>query len=156
MSSITWTVAELQSKSRRLVGDCWRLVEAQHHVSTTKITDNNHEQSVVENIVEETKPRIPEECAHLDVLLRTPFRYGAGYPRRDSRFRRIASARGVYYAAAKIETAVAEMAFYRLLFFAESPKTPWPANPCEYTSFSVQYAGKGVDLTLSPFSKNRA
>ena len=47
---------------------------------------------------------------------------------------------GVFYASETPQTAVAEMAFYRLLFFAESPDTPWPANPAEYTAFSTEYA----------------
>ena len=36
-----------------------------------------------------------------------------------SRFRRAGRTAGVFYAAESPETAVAEMAFYRLLFFAE-------------------------------------
>lgn len=30
------------------------------------------------------------------------------------------------------------MAFYRLLFFSQSPSTPWPANALTFTSFSVE------------------
>ena len=33
-----------------------------------------------------------------------------------------------------------ETAFHRLLFFAESPDTPWPENPGEYTAFKAEYA----------------
>ena len=40
------------------------------------------------------------------------------------------------------------MAFYRLLFFAESPLTPWPANPSEYTGFSAAVrTACALDLT---------
>jgi hypothetical protein len=53
------------------------------------------------------------------------------------------------------KTAVAEMAFWRLLFYAESPETPWPANPGEYTAFSVRFsAGKGLDLTRPPLNRD--
>ena len=48
------------------------------------------------------------------------------------------------------------MAFYRLLFFAESPATPRPTNPAEFTAFSVAYAGSGIDLMRPPFSRDRA
>jgi hypothetical protein len=58
----------------------------------------------------------------------------------------------VFYASVHPTTAVAEVAFYRLLFFAESPETPWPANAAEYTAFSVEYAtGRAIDLTAAPF-----
>jgi hypothetical protein len=44
----------------------------------------------------------------------------------------------VFYCCESPLTAMAEMAFLRLLFFAESPGTPFPSNPAEYTVFSVQ------------------
>jgi hypothetical protein len=45
---------------------------------------------------------------------------------------------GVFYAAEEASAAVAETAFHRLLFFAESPATPWPQNASQFTAFSVQ------------------
>lgn len=115
-------------------GEIWRLVEAQHRVSTMKLVDNPREQETLEEILDATKPPVPDECSHLHWLLFTPFRYDA---RTDSRFRREGRTPAIFYAAEHIETAVAEMAFWRLLFFIESPGTPWPANPLEMTAFSV-------------------
>jgi RES domain len=156
MSSNTWTLEELSSDFRPLAGRCWRAVEAQHYVSTLKLTDTQEEQSRLEELIEATKPRIPEECRHLPYLLSTPFRYGAPYPR-GSRFRRIGLSPGVFYAAELPRTAIAELTFYRLLFFAESPGTPWPANPGEYTTFAADFATEhGIDLTRSPFDEQRA
>jgi hypothetical protein len=64
---------------------------------------------------------------------------------------------GIFYAAAVVEAAIAETAFYRLLFFAESPATPWPAGAAEHTAFSVRYgSGKAIDLTRLPFARQRA
>jgi hypothetical protein len=61
---------------------------------------------------------------------------------------------GVFYASLQTTTAVAEMAFWRLLFYAESPETPWPANPGEYTAFSVRFSSaKGLDLTRPPLDR---
>jgi hypothetical protein len=58
----------------------------------------------------------------------------------------------VFYASEQPRTAAVEMAFYRLLFFAESPRTPWPANPGEYTAFAAEYAaGRAIDLRAPPF-----
>jgi RES domain len=147
MSSSTSTPAELSSDARSLAGICWRLVEAQHHVSTLKLVDSVDEQELLEDLIEVTKPPVPPECRDLHYLLSTPFRYGAVYTT-GSRFRRAGLTDGVFYASEKPETAVAEMAFHRLLFFAESPNTPWPINPAEYTAFSTEYATeKSIDLT---------
>jgi hypothetical protein len=155
MSSSIWTPAAL-SDAHALAGICWRVVEAQHHVSTMKLVDTNDEQEVLEDLIEFTKPVVPRECSGLDYLLSTPFRYGAPYPT-GSRFRRPGMTDGVFYAAATPQTAVAEMAFYRLLFFAESPHTPWPANPAEYTAFSAKYATeKAIDLTVGKYAADMA
>ena len=156
MSSPIWTRVALSSEFRPFAGTCWRLVEAQHHVSTLKLTDSLAEQALLEELIEETKPAIPPECRHLDFLLATPFRYGALYPT-GSRFRRAGRTLGVYYAADLPATAVAEMAFYRLLFFAESPATPWPADASEYTAFAVAVAsGRVLDLTEQPLAQDEA
>jgi hypothetical protein len=156
MSSNTWTPDALSSNFRALGGRCWRAVEAQHYVSTLKLTDTQEEQSRLEELIEATKPRVPEECGHLPYLLSTPFRYGAPYPT-GSRFRRGGLTAGVFYAAEKPRTAIAELSFYRLLFFAESPDTPWPTNPGEYTAFAASFATeRGIDLSLGPFAEQNA
>lgn len=156
MSSSTWTPAALSSEARALAGSCWRLVEAQHHVSTMKITDTAQEQARLEAILESHKPIIPAECRGLHYLLFTPFRYGAPYPN-GTRFRRAGLTEGVFYAAESARTAATETAFYRLLFFADSPATPWPGNPGEYTAFRTPYAsGRAVDLTAPPLNAHEA
>lgn len=150
MSSPIWTRAALSSELRGYSSLCWRLVEAQHRYSTLKLTDSNAEQALLEELIEETKPGIPAECRHLHFLLATPFRYGTAYPR-GSRFRRAGRTPGVFYAAEQVTTAVAEMAFYRLLFFSESPETPWPVNAAEYTAFSCAIETAAcLDLTRPP------
>jgi hypothetical protein len=152
MSSPTWTPAALSSELRPYERRVWRLVEAQHHVSTLKLVDSLAEQSALENLIEKAKPLVPVECRGLHYLLSTPFRYDAPYPV-GSRFRRAGRTAGVFYAAESPETAVAEMAFYRLLFFAESPLTPWPVNPAEYTAFSVAVRTERLlDLTSAPLA----
>jgi hypothetical protein len=156
MSLPIWTPAALSSETIRLDGKCWRMVEAQHRVSTLKLVDSLDEQAVLEDLIDETKPAIPVECRHLNYLLATPFRYGSPYPY-GSRFRRAGRTRGVYYAAEHVTTAVAEMAFYRLLFFAESPETPWPGDAAEYTAFSASVrAERAIDLTLPPLDRDDA
>lgn len=156
MSSRTWTAAALSSEAVGLEGKVWRLVEAQHRVSTLKLVDTLDEQALLEDLIEETKPVIPQECRHLDYLLATPFRYGSIYPQ-GSRFRRAGRTLGVFYASEAVATAVAEMAFYRLLFFADSPETPWPRDAAEYTAFSAAIrTERAIDLTKPPLSKDSA
>jgi hypothetical protein len=147
MSSNTWTADALLSKATELSGHVWRLVEAQHYVSTLKLTDTLEDQAILENIIEETKPPIPRGCEGLHFLLMTPFRYSIANPW-GSRFRRPNSQGGVFYASEHAETAIAEAVFHRLMFFADSPETPWPQNASEYTAFSVElHSERAVDLT---------
>ncbi|NKB29243.1 MAG: RES domain-containing protein [Rhodobacteraceae bacterium] len=132
-------------------GQVWRLVEAQHVVSTTRLVDNLDEQRVLENILEQTKPPVPADCAHLDYLLAAPFRYGC-YPT-DSRFRRKGRTPGVYYASERPETAVAEVVWYRLRFYRESPDTPLPVTAADYTAIACRVAtDQAIDLTEPPLA----
>lgn len=155
MSSRTSTRAALWSERRRRAGVCWRVVEAQHRVSTLKLADTIAEQERLERLLDETKPPVPPDCRHLHYLLATPFRYGAPSPR-GSRFRRAGLTPGVFYGSQTPLTAMAETAFHRLLFFSESPATPWPADAGEYTAFSVAFASRAaLDLTRPPLASRR-
>lgn len=150
MSSTTWTAAAPRSEATPWSGTAWRLVEAQHLVSTAKLTDTFEEQEILEDILEETKPPLPPECRHLHDLLSTPFRY-ATYPT-GSRFRAAGRTPGVFYAAEHVETAVAEMAFYRMRFYQESPGLEAPGNAAVFTAFRVAVSAAAViDLTAPPF-----
>jgi hypothetical protein len=132
------------------------VVEAQHRVSTMKLVDTLAEQHLLESILDATKPPVPAECQRLHYLLSTPFRYGAPYPA-GSRFRRAGLTAGVFYASIAVTTAVAEMAFHRLLFFGDSPETPWPADAGDYTAFSIRFRTRsGLDLAHAPFTAERA
>src|SRR5262249_9650428 len=98
MSFSTWTRAALSSEAHSLTGTCWRLVEAQHRVSTLKLVDTVEEQALLEEQIQATKPPLPAGAERLHYLLATPFRYGAPYPV-GSRFRRAGFTDGVFYAA---------------------------------------------------------
>ena len=118
------------------------------------LVDTLDDQTLLEQLIEDSKPAVPAECRDLHYLLSTPFRYGAPYPA-GSRFRRAGLTPGVFYASSLISTAVAEMSYRRLLFFAESPATPWPANAVEHTAFAVRVSTRrGLDLTSPPFDRD--
>jgi hypothetical protein len=125
-------------------------------VSTTKLTSTLAEQARLEELLEAVKPPVPAACRHLHYLLATPFRYGAVYPS-GSRFRRAGRTDGVYYASEQVRTAIAELAFWRLLFFAESPETPWPDNAGLYTAFAADLVtASAIDLARPPLVRDAA
>ncbi|MBL8217340.1 MAG: hypothetical protein JNK87_41855, partial [Bryobacterales bacterium] len=65
----------LASAARTTRAKAWRAVEAQHIVSTLRLTGNDPaEQDRLERILEESKPPLPPAAAHLHYLLATPFR----------------------------------------------------------------------------------
>src|SRR5205823_13966305 len=103
-----------------------------------RLTDSLHEQALLEDILERSKPNLPADCVGLHYLLATPFRY-APYPQ-GSRFRRAGQREGAFYAAESVPTAIAETSFYRLLFFAEAPGAILPAPPVERTVVVVACA----------------
>lgn len=118
-----------------------------------KLVDDADEQRRLEELLDPSKPPVPAECRDLHYLLFTPFRYAA---HSDSRFRRSGRTPPVFYAAEHEATAIAEVAFWRLLFLAESPGTPWPSNPLELTSFSVGHETAAcLDLTAPPHAARR-
>src|SRR6185295_11370469 len=70
--------------------------------------------------------------------------------------RRAGMTAGVFYASRTSSTAIAEMTFHRLLFFADSPQTPWPMDAGDLTAFSVRFrTSAGLDLTAPPFETDR-
>ncbi|MES2145000.1 MAG: RES family NAD+ phosphorylase [Pseudomonadota bacterium] len=154
MSSAIWTPTALSSETRPHGGKAWRLVEAQHRVSTLRLVDSLTEQALLEAVLDETKPPMPAECAGLDYLFYTPFRYRP-YPS-GSRFRRAGATPGVWYGSERVETALAEMVFYRFLFFADSPDTPFPDQAAEFTGFSARIAAAALDLTTPPLNRDAA
>jgi RES domain-containing protein len=154
MSSSTWTRDGLLASTVAVETTAWRMVEAQHKVSTMKLVDTLDEQEALEQLLDGTKPLVPDVPKGMGYLLYTPFRYSAQNPF-ASRFRKSNAPDGVFYASASPETAVAEMAFYRRLFFAESPGTPYPKNPEELTAFAVQIRTKqALDLTRPTLNDN--
>lgn len=150
-----WTRDALRSSPASYAGDVWRMVETQYKAATLRLTDSLAEQALLERIIDATKPPMPPQCAGLDFLLATPFRY-APYPF-ASRFRRANQPSGVFYSSEAVEAAVAETAFLRLLFLAEAPATRFPSRPVEHTAFCVGCrTSRHIDLTKPPFDRDRA
>jgi hypothetical protein len=146
-----WTSTALASEHRSYSGEVWRVVEAQHLISTNRLTASAAEQALLEDLVEEVKPRLPASARHLDFLLAAPFRYGNKHA---SRFRKASERPGIFYSAESEATAIAEAAYWRLRFFSRSPGFEPPVTTSEHTSFrAVVATERAIDLTLAPFDR---
>ena len=150
MSSTTWTPAALSSEARDLTVKVWRMVAAQHLVSTSKIMDTRAEQELLEDILEERKPPIPQEAVDLHYLLFSPFRYETRHPS-GSRFRAVQDP-GVFYAAETIRTAAAEVGYWRWSFLQDTAGLE-RLQPCSFTAFRVPIKTSCLDLREPPFDR---
>jgi hypothetical protein len=147
-----FTPEQLARAARRINAKPWRVVEAQHRASTMRLVDTLDEQRVLEDLIEASKPPVPAEAAHLHYLLATPFRYPAPPPS-GSRFRGIGDP-GVWYGATYVQTALAEVAYWRLRFLADSPATP-DLPPVPHTAFRASVGGTAIVLSDSSFAGQR-
>jgi hypothetical protein len=129
----------------------WRAVEAQHLVATMRLADNAAEQDVLEQLLERSKPALPAEQRRLHYLVFTPFRYVASAP---SRFR-AASHAGVWYGAERVETSLAEVAYWRWRFLRDSEAFDDEALAVQFTVFQATVTGRHVDLTAAPWASRR-
>ena len=153
MSSITWTPTELASNRQSLDIISWRAVEAQHLVSTLALVDTLSEQAELEQLLEESKPPIPDGARHLHYLLATPFRYPP-LPR-GSRFRAEIDS-GVFYGADAIRSTCAEVGYWMWRFLIDSPALD-RLDPAARTVFSVQIRTRScINLLEPPFLAQRS
>lgn len=151
MSSAIWTRCAGDSERRPLRVTAWRVVEAQHEVSTRKLVDSADEQALLETLIERVKPPAVGS-ARQHYLLTTPFRHPP--LRHGSRFGTRAE-RSLWYGAQTLPTAFAEVAYYRLLFLEGTRAAITPLS-ASLTAFTVRArSGNGVDLVAPPFAAFR-
>jgi len=149
-----WTPTELASEARAYKGRVWRVVEAQHRISTNRLAETLDGQARLEALAEAAKPDLPPTARHLHYLLASPFRYGHSVA---SRFRRGDERPGIFYASEAEPTAIAETAYWRLRFYLRSPGFVPPSATSEHTSFTIEIAtSQAIDLTLVPFAVDEA
>ncbi len=153
MFSITWTPAAVASELGPWRGGLWRAVEAQHRVSTLRLVDTLREQAQLEQLLETSKPALPEAAASLHYLLATPFRYPSHHPG-GSRFR-AATDVGVFYGADERRTACAELGYWRWRFLRDSPALI-SLTSLPHTLFQSEVAAAIIDLTRAPLDRDAA
>ncbi|MDE2596531.1 MAG: RES family NAD+ phosphorylase [Sphingomonadales bacterium] len=149
-----WTPTALASERGSYRGEVWRVVEAQHRISTNRLADSLDDQARLEALAEAAKPDLPKAAHGLHYLLASPFRYGHGTA---SRFRRANERPGIFYASEAEGSALAETAYWRLRFYLRSPGFAPPSATTEHTSFTVEIsADRVIDLTRPPFDRDAA
>jgi len=152
MSQSIWTRCGGRANLRRLAGRAWRVVEAQHVLSTRKLVDSVEDQRILEDLLETVKPPLPDGCERLHWLLATPFRYrplrhGSRFARRDEP--------SLWYGSARLSTALAETAYYRLVFL-EGTDADLGAVTHDLSAFRAAWRSpRAVDLCRPPFDLHR-
>ena len=151
MSSAIWTQCAGDSERKPLRLAPWRVVEAQHEVSTRKLVDSAAEQALLETLIEGVKPPAVGN-ARQHYLLTTPFRHPP--LRHGSRFGTRVE-RGLWYGSETLPTAFVEVAYYRLLFLEGTRASLTPLS-ASLTAFRVRtHTANGVDLVAPPFATFR-
>ncbi|MEO7387644.1 MAG: RES family NAD+ phosphorylase [Gammaproteobacteria bacterium] len=151
MPAITWTPTALGSEAFAWQGSGWRAVEAQHQVASMSLAGGRlRDQALLEAILDEVKPPLPDELAGLHWLLATPFRYRPLVT--GSRFRRPDDP-GVFYGAEDRQTACAEAGYWRLRFWLDSAGLAGKPASLQLTLFEFHGASpRALDLTRPPLA----
>jgi hypothetical protein len=122
-----------------------RMVETQEYAATTSLVDDLEEQAILEQILDDFKPRYADNTQDLHYLISTPFRYPP--LKYGSRFAAITEP-CYFYASETIQTCLSEAAFYRF-YLIDGTETPFPKMiQSEHSLFFVQVmSSKTLDLT---------
>lgn len=119
-------------------------------IATRKLVDSDAEQAVLEDLIDDVKP--PAPASRLHYLLLTPFRYPP--LRYGSRFGS-AMEPSLWYGSEQVHTALAETAYYRLVFL-EGTAADLGTIETVHTAFRVRMSTKhGVDFLSRRFARVR-
>lgn len=148
MSRNLWNECRGSEHVKLLQTQAWRLVEAQHITSTRKLVETLDEQILLEEMIDDMKPVLPEGYAVYHPLLYTPFRYPP--LQYGSRFGKYYES-GIWYGSLEQATSMAEKAFYQFNFLRASPKDLGMVTT-SLTLFSINvFTENGIDLIRSDF-----
>ncbi len=125
----------------------WRIVESQSILTSRDLVDTIAEYEILEDMLESAKPRI-ETNTHY--LIFTPFRYPP--LKYGSRFGRKFEP-SLWYGSLEITTALAEIAYYRLLFLHDTVADLKYIHVALTAFQALLKTNKGIDLCASPFSE---
>ncbi|EHL28978.1 RES family NAD+ phosphorylase [Legionella drancourtii] len=142
-----WELCEGRQYIKPLSVEPWRVVEAQHILSSRDLVDSREEHDLLEELLEQSKPAIEKEKNY---LIFTPFRYPP--LKYGSRFGRTFEP-SLWYGSKELETAFTEVAYYRLKFLNDSQGDLGylEISMTAFTAFLTTQ--KGLDLTETPFNQ---
>lgn len=122
-----------------------RMVETQQYAATTSLVDDLEEQAILEQILDDFKPKYANDTQDLHYLISTPFRYPP--LKYGSRFGAITEP-SYFYASENIAACLAEAAFYRF-YLIDGTEAPFPKMlQSEHSLFFVQVVSTHtLDLT---------
>lgn len=142
-----WTESEGIKLTKSLVLEPWRMVEDQYISSSRDLVESREEHALLEDMLENSKPKIENNKHYLII---TPFRYPP--LRYGSRFGNTFE-QSLWYGSINLPTALAEVAFYRLKFFADtSADLEYIEIPMTAFKAYIQ-TYNGIDLTAPHFKK---
>jgi len=144
MSVDLWVACGAGIAPTPIAGTLFRMVESQEQVATMNLVDELDEQDTLEQLLDTAKPPYRPGTAGLHYLLKTPFRYPP--LRHGSRFGRRHEP-GIFYGSLSRDTALAESAYYRLLFWQGQTIAPAKPYTTQHTLFEAAYASEhGLQL----------
>lgn len=150
---IDWDTCLAEIKPVELAGVLLRLVESQEQVATHQLVSSLQRQSVLEDLLETTKPRRRPGTESLHYLLATPFRYPP--LKHGSRFG-TRTEPSLFYGSLDVKTVLAEAAYYRFVFWAGMTTPPAGKLNTQHTLFSAAYQTHiGLQLQQPPFAQHR-
>jgi RES domain len=147
---VDWGGILAAARPTRLAGALQRLVESQEQVATNQLVASLAQQSVLEEMLEATKPPLRHGTEQLHYLLATPFRYpplkfGSRFGKR--------SEPSLFYGSLETRTVLAEAAYYRFAFWYGMVKPPPGKLDTQHTLFGAEYrTERGLQLQSPLFA----
>lgn len=150
MNKRIWQICHGKDHIKPMEVNIWRLIESQQKAATRKLVDSLEEQIILEEMIEQIKPGLPDHYFDLHPLLYTPFRYPPlphgsrfGHPFEPA----------IWYGSLALTTALAEKAFYQFHFLRGS-SAAFGLISVPLTAFFVNIKTQsGIDLSKGLFTK---
>jgi hypothetical protein len=146
---MNWEGLIEESGMSTVSGSMFRIVESQEQIATMGLVDSLEEQSLLEQMIEETKPKDKNKDKNIHYLLSTPFRYpplewGSRFGSKTEE--------SLFFGSKSITTLMCEAAYYRFIFWIGMSSPPSSKLRTQHTVLSIDYKSKyGAQLQLDPF-----
>ena len=150
--TVDWKQLLEQTQPQPIKGELFRIIESQEQAATSQLVNRLDELELLNELIDGTKPAVPNSKKKPHYLVLTPFRYPP--LKHGSRFGKKIEP-SLFYGSLEIQTVLAEAAYYRFLFWSGMMVTPKQPFITQHSIFSVLYSIKaGVKLQNKPFSKH--